>query len=1267
NIKNGEKYLRVKIKFLLGFERNIPGYPRYFMVVNAIQGVYNLRIESVRLEDEAEFQCQVGPSENQKPIRAAARLTVVIPPKDITINGLPDGEEVMVRESQRLVLTCKTRRSKPPVEMKWYRRSVELVPEATKISVILDEGRGFTTSSSLTLYPKLEQSGTTYTCEAFHSALEKPLRATIAVGVLYPPSPPIIQGYEDDDVVQVDDMVVLICISRGGKPAPRIIWYRNDILIDMTHSSTGYETTNTYTFTAGIEDNNAVYRCEVSNALTKEPLKKSVTIRVLFGPMNLTISGPSEANRGDTITLNCKSEFSNPPAQISWVVDNNIVRSSETDTYQTAEGWVTSSNLSISINRQDITTKIISCYASAIPLRAPIAKTHTVVIKYPPESPTILGYDEISILREGDLQHLTCVALGGNPPANLKWYKEDREKLMKLGMHWTKTLKKLTLKTKNLGSLKEFVVDPPESPTILGYDEISILREGDLQHLTCVALGGNPPANLKWYKEDREVSAPVSVSGSGVSSELVFHVDASDNGITYTCKALSPAITQALQTSVTLTVTLICQTGASNPKLGITWLRNNKIEEEYYTEILNASFGGVSVKSGIVFVARHSDDGVHFSCKAKSDFFPDVIEVTLICQTGASNPKLGITWLRNNKIEEEYYTEILNASFGGVSVKSGIVFVARHSDDGVHFSCKAKSDFFPDVIEANTVLRVLYKPRFTNIVQKTDLIEGESIKIKLTAYGNPDIILYNWYKEGATVPIKLNENRLMKYDSSLYRVTFLESMLLINNVSRHDSSIYTCEARNEEGSSNATVILNVRYAATVTNISKPLQAKEGDNVNVECSFDGNPLPENAISWMKDGVPFIQYKIQGKRSYIKITNVSRAQSGEYSCVVDNGIGKASIQTTSLSVMYRPVIRRSQMKSKVASDLKDTAKFRCISDSYSNTSISWSYKQLILERSPKYEVRNSVKNSTWESTLLVKQLEESDFGIYDCIAINALGKDVFQFLLVKRGPPETPLDLQVVNVTNNYIFIMWKAGFDGGSIPSFRIRYRQSGTERYFFQDAIAMKHHHKITSLKSGIEYIIAVSAWNDLGHSNFSSEVKVTTTDIPVMDSTVAVRVKKDKKTTATSGWWWICFAAVGTALVMVNLIVVICLIHRGKCCTRSIGGHQCTHIINKQAGYTLGEKSFYMSEDKLDSSHEHILLEKLEAKNRKSYMTVEMIDDKLTMDSETWSDTGDQSKSLTRKSSNRCFKSIDRTPNFPCVNHPLLGLSVYRQILELL
>ncbi|CAN7979586.1 unnamed protein product, partial [Ixodes pacificus] len=32
------------------------------MIVDTHRGVYNLRIQNVQLEDEAEYQCQVGPA-----------------------------------------------------------------------------------------------------------------------------------------------------------------------------------------------------------------------------------------------------------------------------------------------------------------------------------------------------------------------------------------------------------------------------------------------------------------------------------------------------------------------------------------------------------------------------------------------------------------------------------------------------------------------------------------------------------------------------------------------------------------------------------------------------------------------------------------------------------------------------------------------------------------------------------------------------------------------------------------------------------------------------------------------------------------------------------------------------------------------------------------------------------------------------------------------------------------------------------------------------
>jgi hypothetical protein len=65
------------LSFPTGFSEKIPGYPRYTMIGDRTYGTYNLRIQNASLEDDAEFQCQVGPSGNSGPIRTAANLTVI--------------------------------------------------------------------------------------------------------------------------------------------------------------------------------------------------------------------------------------------------------------------------------------------------------------------------------------------------------------------------------------------------------------------------------------------------------------------------------------------------------------------------------------------------------------------------------------------------------------------------------------------------------------------------------------------------------------------------------------------------------------------------------------------------------------------------------------------------------------------------------------------------------------------------------------------------------------------------------------------------------------------------------------------------------------------------------------------------------------------------------------------------------------------------------------------------------------------------------------
>lgn len=60
-----------------GFERTMPSFPRYKFLGNEEQGEHHIRIENATLEDDAEYQCQVGPRGHSKPIRADARLTIL--------------------------------------------------------------------------------------------------------------------------------------------------------------------------------------------------------------------------------------------------------------------------------------------------------------------------------------------------------------------------------------------------------------------------------------------------------------------------------------------------------------------------------------------------------------------------------------------------------------------------------------------------------------------------------------------------------------------------------------------------------------------------------------------------------------------------------------------------------------------------------------------------------------------------------------------------------------------------------------------------------------------------------------------------------------------------------------------------------------------------------------------------------------------------------------------------------------------------------------
>jgi len=312
---------------VLGYNRSIPGYPRYKMIGNGNDGVHNLKIESVKIDDTGEFQCQVGPAHNNRAIRANTKLSVIVRPTSIDIVGHSNGSSVEIRQGETLNLECVVSGGKPAAKIKWFRKHVELRSESTKIEDTSESDNSDTetnvhqfsvSKSTISLTPHAEDNGISYSCEGQHPALSTPLRHTITLSVLFPPGPPQITGYMEGETVRMRDTLTLTCISHGGNPLAQLVWLKNGEQIDFSYTTTsGKESRNSLTFTVTESDNNAIYRCEArtsSQLISPTPMNAMVKLTVLFPPERLSITGPKEAKAGDTITMTCTTARSNPPA-----------------------------------------------------------------------------------------------------------------------------------------------------------------------------------------------------------------------------------------------------------------------------------------------------------------------------------------------------------------------------------------------------------------------------------------------------------------------------------------------------------------------------------------------------------------------------------------------------------------------------------------------------------------------------------------------------------------------------------------------------------------------------------------------------------------------------------------------------------------------------------------------------------------------------------------------------------------------------------------
>ncbi|KAI8775331.1 nephrin [Biomphalaria glabrata] len=947
--------------FSLGFNRTIPGLDRY-SITSSHPNEWNLMIVNAALEDDAVYECQVLPKDGDGKLQATATLTVLVPCETPSILDYSNGSTVEISYSQRSHdLVCEARDGRPAATIEWFRNGRK-VTENIRYSVESrpnDKRETARSTLTISLTNHKSENEAIYVCQARNTAVfGPPLSTTVSISVLYPPSPPVITGY-DNRVINIDTRLTLSCSSEGGNPLGSVTWYRNGRAVQHNYTTRGQKSTNEYIFTVSSSDNDAIYECRVTNMVTDRPLVKSYTLQVQFPPSSVRISGAdAPVQEGSSVKLVCETSNSNPAATIQWKKGADVISDSDSEvTFRDSPsgGKITRSEINVMVSSSDDNSNY-TCLGentAAFPGRS-VTATKTLSVLYPPNEPKISGYISDMNIKAGDLQRMTCMSVGGNPLADLKWYKGNQ-----------------------------------------------ILRDADYKALGKIA-----------------------------SSEIAIIASADDNKAVYKCRATSRATdNRPMDVSITLSVhfpptQVVITKNPSQPKAGLP--------------------------------------------------------LDLVCMSSSSNPPAEITWRRNGRRMAGVDLGTVDSTNGGKNTTNRLSFIPTSRDHNAIFACMATNKALDRSVNDAVTLNVLFKPEFDNetLPSRVDCKKGESTVLNLTAYANPPEVTYELYKEGYlfTAPAHFSLDK---------------GVLNISKVEKDDKGNYMVKGSNNQGFTFFNFSVNVKYPAEIIEVTNSLSLNEGETAIFSCKVDANPTVPNLVTWSRDNFDMTRThnRIEGSVSYLSITNLTRYDSGLFNCVADNRVGSPSVKTAELLVKFVPVIDKSPEIGRSAGEKGSTVNLKCIAQGVPRIVFTWSRNNNPLHSSHKYKIE--ITNTSlmhFESTLQVKDLDSEDYGAYVCTATNSKGSDSRSITLTGTSKPNPPYYIEFVNATSNSITITWKPGFDGGLPQSFRVRYNQAGSVNYKFADVVPYGATiFTIKGLELGTLYTITVRASNDRGWSEYQN------------------------------------------------------------------------------------------------------------------------------------------------------------------------------------